>query len=319
MRASGEGKQRLMALMSVVAVLVGGTALVGRLSRVRAMQEAPETNSVSPLSEERRTRLRELQALVRQLRTEARQEHWEKIVSLASAQEHRSGLVRALKAEALARLGRHDDAAAVIVDLYKRQNEPTLAILAGDFTAQESGVRHSIAEADSTPNMPGPALRAAWQATLSPRQVVKPDEVMRLAERGLALVQAMPTPGPGRGPFGSFGRLSNQPDRADALRVLGLALFRQERVKEALERFGEAERLRATPHSLPYQALCLRRLGRRGEADAMERRLETYLTRTFGGQARPPVYFLYLRELADARRAAGQPASLPRRSVNRSM
>jgi tetratricopeptide (TPR) repeat protein len=303
MRASGEGRRRLLALMSVIATLFGGTVVAGRITAAR--HPAPQLDfdqSDSPLSEERREKLRQLQKIVTRLRKEARQENWDTVITIADRDAYRSGLLRALKAEAQARRGRHEEATATLQTLYKTHADPSLFLLSGQRAEYDLLVDRDLATVASETNMAGPYIHAAWIITLTPTSPVPHARVQQLARQGVTLAE-LPATIQNRISFPSplARRSTSQPDKADALRVLGVALFREGKYQEALLTLRDSEALRPSPHVWVFMALSLRKLGRGEEAARWEKELHRYMNQTFGAQARPTEFYLYLRELDSAR------------------
>ncbi len=295
MRTSGESRRQLLIAASVFLMLVGGMLLAGRLTR--SNMPSRESMEKSPMTDERKVRLAGLQKIVLTLRGYAEAGQWERVVALADREQQRSPMIRSLKAEALARLGRHDQAAAVLAKVYTGQDEPSLLAVTQPETAYPKMVTESLEGMATGNEPPGLAMRTAWIATLRPGQPVALENIVRLAERGLAL-SATPSPQEQMAGHGlMLGPGPRLPDRADALQVLGVALLRQGRLDEALVRLRESESLRPQPHVWAYLTLALRKQKKNAEAQVWERQFFDYIDRTFGGQTRAPEFFLHLREL----------------------
>jgi tetratricopeptide (TPR) repeat protein len=275
--------------------LVGGMLLAGRLTRTSPPSK--ESLEKSPMTDERREKLAVLQDIVLHLRNLARAGQWERVAVLAEREQDRSSMIRSLKAEALARLGKHDQAAAVLANIYRGQDEPSLLAVTQPKTAYARMVTKSLNEVATGKESPGFGVRTAWIVTLLPAQPAVLESAVRLAERGLA-VSATPSPQEQMaGRLLMLGPGPRAPDRADTLQVLGVALLRQGKLDEALVRLRESESLRPTPHIWAYLTLALRLQKKDAEAQVWERQFFEYMDRTFGGQTRAPQYFLHLREL----------------------
>lgn len=304
MRTSGEGRQRLITILSVMALLLGGTTLAGRLAPKRPLSfnTVDPSDSSSPLSAERREKLRQLQKIVSRLRHEAREGNWSRVVELTERDAHRSGLLRALQAEAMARQGQHDEVVATLKHLYKNHADPSFYLLTGRRADYEKLIVKDLDTVSKNPDLAGTNIHAAWIASLDPLPRPEAERFLHFAERGVALSEmpriltstlTLSNPLPRRN--------TGQPDRADALRVLGIVLYRQGRYTEALESLKKAEEMRSTPHIWPFLSLSYRKLGRHAEAEEWDQTLRRYMSHTFGAQARPSEFYLYLRELDAAK------------------
>jgi hypothetical protein len=276
---TAHGRRRLLVLLGSVGALALGMTLPGLIEQGRTVLRPPTPEpTLSPAYRETRE---ETRLLLLRLRELGQKHHWDHVlaqVDRVCGDTCTLGL-RAMRAEALTRLGRNTEAAAVWrgvrTDLGPSYEAPIL-LLEGRIVEYDALCQQMLSRLDPIhPDRIG-TRTAVWTALLSPTPR-EPKRLLELARYTDSVPQSA----------GSF----RPPDSS----LISAALLRFGKPDEALRGLEEGSSL---PRVRALRALALRQQGRLGEALHEARLYRQYLDTTFGIPTRERVELLVLlREL----------------------
>lgn len=281
-KASGEGKKRVLALFAFVGATLGMTAIAGLTQRALAPPPPPE----QPLPKLRTPKeQKHLRDLIKQLRELGRQKDWKGVIATATKEcpdmEACTSPVRSAYMEAQIRIGGRGMIEKFVAPILKSGDSNAAAdVLAflqkrGDYLKLVDNVLASVDPQKATAIE---ANNAAWAAVVMPGKPPQPEKVLALAKRG--------------------ADLASPQERASFLNTLGLVQYRLGQYADAISTLNTTEKLHSEPLNWAFLAMAHMCAGHTEEAQRWASRYYKFIDDTFGLPERTRIEpLLFLREM----------------------
>jgi tetratricopeptide (TPR) repeat protein len=277
---SAETRKRILLMITVAVVILGGWAIAGALQPTTTDSSAPRPEELSDAVQRQRL-IRGLRQALQEL---GRQQNWAAVIAsvdTACGKENISSLLL-LRAEAYLRSGRDADAArdfdaalegaGPIVDADRH----ALASRVNDY---QKLCKRLIAQTPLSSVRAMEANNAAWACVLLPDALSDYTPVVALARQAVEKAQGE--------------------ERATYLNTLGVALVRAGKSGEAITTLLESERLHPDLFNAPFLAMAYHREGKTAQAQQWATRFRTRIGETFGGdELNRHELLLFTRELS---------------------